>query len=215
MFPKLALTTIASISFIASGTIVADRLNCPTLSPPTAAVPTDVSSAPHRGMMQSMQVNSEFEYLSQMIPHHQEAIDTAQMVLERSDRPEMRQFAQQIINTQTAEIAQMQTWLREWYPDQQNSVTYSSMMRSLDRLQGDALDQAFLEDMTMHHMGAVMMSHRLLRHNLVGHTLVQPFAQQIASSQQAEIRQMQVWLQDWFGATGRMGGMHHGRYGRG
>jgi len=46
-----------------------------------------------------------------MIPHHQEAIDTAQVILARTSRPEMRQFAQNIIQAQTAEIAQMKNWL--------------------------------------------------------------------------------------------------------
>lgn len=59
-------------------------------------------------MMPMMQANNEFEFLSLMIPHHKEAIATAQRVLECSDRPEMHEFAQDIIAVQTAEIEQME-----------------------------------------------------------------------------------------------------------
>jgi uncharacterized protein (DUF305 family) len=47
--------------------------------------------------MSHQQITSEFDYLNQMIPHHQEAIVTAKVVLERSDRPQMKAFAKNII----------------------------------------------------------------------------------------------------------------------
>jgi uncharacterized protein (DUF305 family) len=130
-------------------------------------------------------------------------------VLEKSDRPEMREFAQDIIAVQSAEIDQMETWLDEWYPGQTTDLTYSPMMRDLSQLEGDALDQAFLEDMIMHHMGAVMMSQRLVNQGLVEHPSVQPFAQNIATTQRQEIWQMQNWLQDWYGVSGIPGPMMH------
>ena len=165
----------------------------------------------HDQMFQMMQANDEFEFLSLMIPHHEEAIATAERVLEYSDRPEMREFARNIINVQTAEIEQMEAWLGEWYPGQETNLTYTPMMRDLSQLEGDDLDQAFLEDMVMHHMGAVMMSQRLVNHGLVEHSEVQPFAQNIANTQRQEIWQMQAWLQDWYGVSGMPGPMHGGR----
>lgn len=163
----------------------------------------------HGQMMPMMQASSEFEFLSLMIPHHEEAVATAQRVLEHSDRPEMREFAQDIIDVQTAEIEQMETWLRQWYPRQETSLTYVPMMRDLSQLEGDSLDRAFLEDMIMHHMGAVMMSRRLVNHGLVEHQAVRPFAQNIASTQRQEIWQMQTWLQDWYGVSGTPGDRSH------
>ncbi len=165
----------------------------------------------HQHMMQMVMANNEFEFLSLMIPHHEEAIATAQRMLEYSDRPEMRSFAQDIIEVQTTEIEQMEAWLDAWYPGQETSQTYSPMMRDLSQLEGNDLDQAFLEDMIMHHMGAVMMSQSLVNHGLVEHPEVQPFAQNIANTQRQEIWQMQAWLQDWYGISGMPGPMHRGR----
>jgi uncharacterized protein (DUF305 family) len=161
-------------------------------------------------MMPMMQANNEFEFLSLMIPHHQEAVDTARRVLEFSDRPQMRQFAQKIITVQTAEIKQMQTWLGDWYPGQKTTLTYAPMMGDLSQLKGDALDRAFLEGMVMHHREAVMMAQHLLNHGLVRHQPVQPFAQNIANTQQQEITQMQTWLKDWYGVSPMPCPMHGG-----
>jgi uncharacterized protein (DUF305 family) len=55
------------------------------------------------------------EFIEQMIPHHQMGVMMAQMVLARSDRPEIQELARSIIKTQTAEIEQMQDWYQEWY----------------------------------------------------------------------------------------------------
>lgn len=155
-------------------------------------------------------VESEFDYLAQMIPHHEEAIASARLLLEGTDRPEMEAFARDIIDTQSAEVAQMQEWLATWYPERDVSVDYEPMMRDLTGLTGDELDQAFLEDMVGHHMAAVMMSQQLLAGDLTDHPEVVPFAEQIRDGQHAEIITMRGWLADWFGqpVMGPMGPGH-------
>lgn len=199
-FSKSALIGLASVGLIAIGAVGLQRWMVSGAAPPPMS---------QGGMMQSMQINSEFDYLSQMIPHHQEAIASAQILLERSQRPQMKQFAQEIIKVQSAEIKQMQAWLKAWYPGQTSSQSYQPMMSNLSTLEGKSLDQTFLEEMIMHHRAAVMMSQMLLNRNLIKHQPVRPFAEQIATSQSREIRQMEVWLKDWFGVTSMPGGMMH------
>ena len=142
-------------------------------------------------------VGSESDYLAQMIPHHEEAIASARVLLERTDRPEMKTFAEKIIDTQSAEVAEMLEWLADWHPGQQTSVDYVPMMRDLTGLTGGELDRVFLEDMIGHHMAAVMMSQQLLAGDLAEHQEVVPFAEQIRDDQHAEIFQMSNWLADW------------------
>jgi len=181
--------------------------NSPVLTKQTPSVPP--AGCPGMGggmgMMHSMQVQNEFDFLTQMIPHHEEAITTAKLLKAGTNRPEMRKFADDIIRVQSAEIQQMQSWLNQWYPNQDTKVTYHPMMRDLNNLKGDALDRAFLSDMQMHHMGAVMMSNQLLGKNLAKHNEVKKLAQQISISQRQEINQMQAWLRTWFNAGGMMG----------
>lgn len=216
---KIFLVSLISIGFITSGIIATAQ--SPTQPNSTTNQPTRPFGMDRRGgmgpggmgpgmMQMRMQMNSEFDYLSQMIPHHQEAIDTARIVLEQSNRPEMKEFAQDIIDVQSAEIEQMQAWLSEWYSGQESTYDYTTMMRDLNEVEADQLDQAFLEDMIMHHHMAVMMSRMLVNHGLVEHEAVRPFAEQIAYSQMNEIHQMRAWLYEWYGTTGMMPGMMRG-----
>lgn len=154
-------------------------------------------------------VSSELDFLTHMIPHHAEAVEAAEQLKQRTDRPEMREFAELIIEVQEREIVQMGGWLDEWYGDDTHDADYEPMMRDLDGLDPDEVDRVFLEDMIPHHVSAVMMSMQLLRHDLVVNEEIVPFAQQIADDQRAEIRQMRRWLAEWYGDD-PMGGMHHG-----
>lgn len=74
-------------------------------------------------MMDSMSANlkgktgNEFDaaFLEEMIPHHQGAIEMAQMVLATSKRPELIQLANDIVSAQQKEINMMRGWQREWF----------------------------------------------------------------------------------------------------
>ena len=71
------------------------------------------------GMMAELEgkTGDEFDkaFLSEMIIHHEGAVDMANAVLENSKRPELLNLAKDIIKAQTSEIAQMKTWLTDWY----------------------------------------------------------------------------------------------------
>jgi uncharacterized protein (DUF305 family) len=143
-------------------------------------------------------IESEVDYMVRMIPHHQEAVDSARVLLERTDRSEMEQFARDIISTQSREIEQMRSWLSEWYPDRDPDVEYEEMMRDYTRLSGDRLDLAFLQDMIPHHMAAVMMSEQLLSGVEIEHRELEELAATIRTTQTTEIRQMSRWMNEWF-----------------
>jgi len=153
------------------------------------------------GAMAGVRVDSEFAYLTEMIPHHEEAIAAARQLLARSDRPEMKAFATSIIGTQSAQVVQMKAELARWYPGRDTTANYTPMMRDLTRLSGDALDRAFLEDMIPHHGMAVMMSQQLLGQGLAQHSEVTQLATSIRDGQHAEIVKMMGWLGSWFGES--------------
>jgi uncharacterized protein (DUF305 family) len=56
-------------------------------------------------------------FIDSMIPHHESAISMAQQALAEAEHDEIRQMAQAIIDTQAAEIAQLQAWRKAWFPD--------------------------------------------------------------------------------------------------
>jgi uncharacterized protein (DUF305 family) len=154
-----------------------------------------------RGMMNEMHtmadIDSEYEYMSSMIPHHEEAVANARILQDRTDRAEMREFAQSIIDVQTREIQQMEKWLARWYPDRPARSDYQLMMGDYSGMSGNELDVAFLQDMIPHHMAAVMMSQQLLAGRLAEHDEVAGLARDIRDAQMREIRQMNDWLEDY------------------
>jgi len=139
-------------------------------------------------------VNSEYDFLVHMIPHHEEAVITARILKENTNNEEMKKFAEDIIRSQSEEIELMTTWLEDWYPEEEHDIGYQPMMRNLENLEDDELDQVFLEDMIPHHMEAVMMSQQLLTQGLAEHEEVASLARNIRNTQRDEIHMMRNWL---------------------
>lgn len=142
----------------------------------------------------AMMVSSEREFVAGMIPHHQEAVDTATEVLERGgSTEEIRTLASEIIAAQETEIAMLKEWHLAWYGEEYiETGTYQPMMRDLSQLSGADLDERFLEDMIPHHMGAIMMAQSVRPH--IEHQEVSDMADAIMETQTAEIELMRDLL---------------------
>ncbi|MEN9920985.1 MAG: hypothetical protein RL538_878 [Candidatus Parcubacteria bacterium] len=146
--------------------------------------------------MHNMNILTEKEFLAGMIPHHQEAVDTAKQVVARGETDETKKLASDIITAQEKEIADMKSWYKIWYSeDYKDDGSYKPMMRDLTALSGKELDKAFLEDMIMHHMGALMMAQQVAQR--VEHTEIQTLTEAIAKTQSAEIIDMRILLKQY------------------
>ena len=70
-------------------------------------------------MMERMEALSgeEFEimFMEMMIRHHSSAIREAEKCLDKASHPELHSLCTSMIETQSAEIDQMETWLCQWY----------------------------------------------------------------------------------------------------
>lgn len=66
-----------------------------------------------------MKMDVDLWFLDNMIPHHQGAIDMANMALKNSAHQEIITLAQSIITSQQKEITMMQQWKAAWYPPAQ------------------------------------------------------------------------------------------------
>jgi uncharacterized protein (DUF305 family) len=65
---------------------------------------------------------AEVRFLQGMIDHHQMALDMSEDCLAKATAAELKTLCQNIIAAQSAEIAQMQRWLSDWY-----GITYVPM----------------------------------------------------------------------------------------
>ena len=109
------------------------------------------------------------------------------------------QLAEEIIAAQNAEIEQMQAWRGEWYPDLAATggmeMGMGEMMISED--ESVPFDQRFIEAMISHHQGAIAMAEMALEQ--AEHEEIRMLAEDIIAAQNAEIEQMQAWLEEWYG----------------
>lgn len=146
------------------------------------------------GMGMGMMVASEQEFIMGMIPHHEEAIETAKEVIARGgSTPEIKMLAENIVKAQESEVAQMKDWYKNWYgKDYVADGKYKPMMRQLDNLSGAALDKVFLSDMIMHHQMAIMMAKSVDAH--IEHSEIKTLSTNIKTTQSAEIETMQNLL---------------------
>jgi uncharacterized protein (DUF305 family) len=161
----------------------------------------------------------DLRFIDGMIPHHEGALVMAEAALENSQRPEIRQMAEEIIAAQQVEIAQMQDWRAEWYPnapaepmmyhaemyhaEMNHDMPMSQEMISAMRMDMDLggadeeFDLRFINGMIPHHVGAVEMAEDLKGKSQRPELLA--LADDIIASQQAEIDQMEAWRQNWYG----------------
>lgn len=151
-------------------------------------------------------IANEYEFLREMVPHHEEAVSSALLVIKNTKRTELKDFSQEIVDAQAKEILDMKTWLKEWYPNLSSKANYRGMMRPTVGFSSERADQSFLEDMIMHHRMAVMMARNAIANNLTQRPELKVLLNNIIASQNAEIEQMEIWLKDWYGvANGHMG----------
>jgi uncharacterized protein (DUF305 family) len=156
----------------------------------------------------------DLRFIDGMTPHHQGALEMAQEALQKSQRPEIKQLATAIIAAQEQEIARMKDWRKAWYPTVADTpmmydasmghmMPMSTEMRQTMMMSGDLgaaddqFDLRFLNAMIPHHEGALDMAKQALQKS--ARPEVTKLAQDILSSQQKEIDQMQQWRKDWYG----------------
>ena len=154
---------------------------------------------------------AEVRFLEGMMDHHQMAVDMANDCLKKAADQTLLTLCQKIITAQTAEIKQMQGWLKDWYgveyapmPMQMNSMpgmampdpTMSmGMMAGLNSLTGHDYEVAWVESMIDHHDDALHMADRLLKQ--VEHAELRDLATTIIKDQSAEIQGMETLLDQW------------------
>ena len=93
---------------------------CVANATPSADMPQAgmmMGTPPMGGDMAGMMGQFDLMFIDMMTPHHASAVAMAQVAETRAEHPEVRSLAEDIITSQRAEIAQLQAWREQWFPD--------------------------------------------------------------------------------------------------
>ncbi|TXE88199.1 DUF305 domain-containing protein [Campylobacter volucris] len=168
------------------------------------SVSTQIMDKMHEEMMKNplVQTNDiERDYLTNMIPHHQGAIDSSKLLLQHTKSEEMKKIATNIINAQEKEIQEFKEILEKnlYKKTQLSEEEYKKfvqeekeLMQKMMLLMGAVkesknINKDFLEGMIAHHQGAVDASKQILFYSK--DKTIREIAKKIILDQEKEIRE--------------------------
>ncbi|MBN9209788.1 MAG: DUF305 domain-containing protein [Microbacterium ginsengisoli] len=139
-------------------------------------------------------------FVQMMIPHHQQAIEMADLLLGKSGiDPRVTDLAKQIKAAQGPEIDTMNGWLRAWGiatstkgMDMGGGMMSDADMTALRSANGTDAARLFLQQMTTHHQGAIDMAKTEVATGTDPAAIA--LAKAIIDGQTAEIATMQTLL---------------------
>ena len=149
--------------------------------------------------------DSDLNFTQMMIPHHEQAIEMADIALDplvgASDS--VKAIATRIKNAQDSEVTKMKAFLTSWkerltgdssdhHSDQMSGMLSAEDLKKLSSLRGAEFDRAWMTDMIEHHEGAIEMAKDVLKDGK--DSAVKALANLVATVQDSEILEMKKLL---------------------
>jgi uncharacterized protein (DUF305 family) len=165
-------------------------------------------------------------FVREMVPHHQMAVEMAEMARMDADHKKIRLLAKRVIRAQDAEISRMRAIAKtlgvtpEAMPEDGQmseqmmkdldtlgvSMDDSGMMMDMHELHGaKPFDRKFIDMMIPHHQGAIRMARAEVAKGI--NKSLRRLARAVIKDQAKEIRQMNAWRKAWYGGASPAGGV--------
>jgi uncharacterized protein (DUF305 family) len=181
----ITLTALLSLTGC-DGTPRGDGHDMPGMGSSSSELPADVN-------------NADIMFTTMMIPHHEQAIEMADLILDKDGiDAEVLALAETIKAAQGPEIELMESWLDDWgtamgeMGGMGDGMMSDTDMEALEDATGDEASRLFLEQMIEHHEGAIDMAQTEVDNG--ENPDVVSLAESIIQSQTAEIATMEEIL---------------------
>ncbi|WP_229659562.1 DUF305 domain-containing protein [Nesterenkonia alkaliphila] len=158
--------------------------------------------------------DADVDYAAGMIVHHEQAIEMSDLLLAKTDiDPEVTELAEDIKEAQGPEIEQMTAWLEAWDQEDAGNGGHEGMdhgdmgdddmghgmmseedLADLEDAEGTDASRLFLEQMIMHHEGAVTMAEQHLEDGQNPEAL--DLSENVIADQSEEIEEMEQMLEE-------------------
>ena len=186
-------------------TLAAALAACGGAEEPTAADPASQGEAAGNPMDRA--------FVAEMIPHHESAVDMAEIALERGEGEFVKRLARDIVRTQNEEIATMRRIDRELAGQgvERGRMSGHGMGMEMDDgamaelREADPFGRAFIDEMIPHHQGAIRMARLELEQGQ--NADLEQLTKAIIDAQAREIREMNAQREKRFGAPSPAGGV--------
>lgn len=144
--------------------------------------------------------DADVTFAMEMVMHHQQAIEMSDALLAKDGvHPDVVALAERIKAAQGPEIETMNQWLEDWGQDTEmggmehgGGMMSEEDMAALEDADGETASSLFLEQMIMHHQGAIDMAQTQIDNGKNPDAVA--LAQKIVEDQTAEITEMQELL---------------------
>ena len=162
------------------------------------------SSEMARQMVMENGKYSDKAFIDAMVPHHQGAIEMAEVALDNAEHEEIKELSRNIISSQQAEIEELKDIKKEEFgtsnvpmqmgPEQMRAM--GMMMDPQELANKEPFDEAFIDAMIPHHQSAIEMAQVASKKS--ENPRIKELAENIISAQEQEIEQMKQWRKEWY-----------------
>src|SRR5215213_2956302 len=146
---------------------------------------------------------SDERFIDAMVPHHEGAVDMAEVALKNAEHEQIRRLAEDIVSAQEAEIEELKAIKQQEFGTSEvpmemgaKEMEVMGMMEPDELANEDPFDKAFIEAMIPHHRSAISMAQVALEES--DNPKIVEIAHNIVGAQKREIAQMQQWRGEWY-----------------
>ncbi|MFE5594761.1 DUF305 domain-containing protein [Streptomyces sp. NPDC056549] len=146
--------------------------------------------------------DADVMFAQMMIPHHEQALEMAELAAGRAEDPEVKKLVAAIEQAQDPEIRKMRAWLKGWGRPESadghgaghgmSGMMSDQDMKDLAAARGKAFDRKFAELMIAHHDGAVTMAKDEQKNGR--NATARKLADDVVRTQSAEVAQLRKVL---------------------
>ncbi len=156
------------------------------------------------GMVMKNGKYSDERFIDAMVPHHEGAVDMAEVALKNAEHEQIKQLAEDIVSAQEAEIRELKSIKQEEFgtsrvPMDTNAEQMEGMGMMTDPqslADEDPFDKAFIDNMIPHHRSAIEMAQ--VAATETNNPDIKDLATNIVEAQKSEISQMEQWRKRWY-----------------
>jgi uncharacterized protein (DUF305 family) len=141
-------------------------------------------------------VTSDKTFIEYVIPHHIDAVESSQSLLQTTTDPELKTFLTNVIANQGKEITTLKSYYKTWFNQEYAPNSNYQKMMKLDNKTGIEADQKYIQGMFFHHSGIIDIAKGVLTDSSYQYkSEILEFSRKIIKDQEFDNIILKNWLE--------------------